>query len=500
MRESDPTQNGRYEPVTMLGEGGMARAYLAVSRGPLGLDKLVVVKQVRPELAWDRDFLKMFFDEARIAARLNHPNIVQTYEVVEDSGQYLLAMEYLEGQTLTNLLRRMGRANMPLEQHLFILTQVLSGLDYAHELRDYDGTALGVVHRDVCPSNVIVTYNGEVKLIDFGMARAAGLTSAGEKDVSKGKGAYGAPELFTGDHVDRRADIYSVGVMLWEALTRKRRNPAEASSASFHALLSGPPSRVREIDTAAPGRLADICDRALAADPIERYATAVEFLSDLEEYVEAHMRRIERRDLSSLMMQLFRGDRQEMAKRIEEQVGVVRTVPSLAPTGHSVSPSRAPTVIDLARHKVSSGRVTLPPDAERSWIKRNGVTLGVALAGVLALVVVFSRMKARSVAATAPRGTRGPEPPAPRGSGASIAFSCADHRRSAPAGPVGHRAVHHQGRAGAGDGVPRRQEARVQSVSGRRAARDGRRCTPCGRRPPGIIRSTARSASLATSA
>src|SRR5579859_466457 len=160
LKRSDTGRVGRYELVTMLGEGGMARVFLAINRGPIGFNKLVVVKQVRPELAWDREFLAMFFDEARIAARLNHPNVVQTYEVIEDTGQYLLAMEHLEGQTLSDVLRRIGRANMPLDEHLFVLTQVLTGLQYAHELCDYDGSPLGVVHRDVSPSNVFITYNG----------------------------------------------------------------------------------------------------------------------------------------------------------------------------------------------------------------------------------------------------------------------------------------------------------------------------------------------------
>src|SRR5262249_15393961 len=160
------------------------------------------------------DFLRIFFDEARVAARLNHPNIVQTYEIVEDAGNYFLAMEYLEGQPLTSVLRRMGRANMPREEHLWILTQVLSGLDYAHELRDYDGTPLGIVHRGVSPSNVIITYNGEIKLLDFGMAQAADAVSDDSSEPSQDKLAYGAPELIAREHVDRRTDIYSVGVML----------------------------------------------------------------------------------------------------------------------------------------------------------------------------------------------------------------------------------------------------------------------------------------------
>src|SRR4051794_6498171 len=246
MNPTIATRIGRYEFVTLLGEGGMARVYLAVSRGPVGFNKLVVVKQVRPELAWDRDFLNMFFDEARIAARLNHPNVISTHEVVEENGQYLLAMEYLEGHTLGEILQRLGLAQMPLEQHLWILTQVLAGLQYGHELRDYDGSPLGIVHRDVSPPNVFVTYNGEVKLLDFGIAKAAGAVTSTHKGTVKGKLGYGAPEQFLSKPVDARTDVYAVGVMLWEALAGKRRKNAETAATTWEARIAGLEPKIRE--------------------------------------------------------------------------------------------------------------------------------------------------------------------------------------------------------------------------------------------------------------
>ena len=135
---------GRYELVTPLGQGGMARVFVAINRGPLGFDKLVVVKQIRPELAQDHEFLHMFFDEARIAARLDHPNVVGTYEILHEADLYLMVMEYLEGQTLAETLQRVGRGQFPLEEHLWILSQVLAGLHYGHELHDQDGSPLGL--------------------------------------------------------------------------------------------------------------------------------------------------------------------------------------------------------------------------------------------------------------------------------------------------------------------------------------------------------------------
>jgi serine/threonine-protein kinase len=402
LKRSDSTRIGRYELVTMLGEGGMARVYLAVNRGPIGFNKLVVVKQVRPELAWDREFLTMFFDEARIAARLNHPNVVQTYEVLEDTGQYLLAMEFLEGHTLSEVLRRVGRANMPLEEHIWVLTQVLTGLQYAHELCDFDGTPLGVVHRDVSPSNVFITYNGEVKLLDFGIAKAAGAISATQKGMVKGKLGYGAPEQFAGEYVDRRADVYSVGIMLWEALARKRRKLADTPAASFTALVAGAQPKIRDVEPNAPEKLAEMCDKAISLDPLERFGSAAEFLADLEGYLEKNMRRVDRRDLASLMAQYFKGDRQEMSRRIEDQVGSLRTNPSVEPRHSVSSSSRAPTVIDLLRQRMSSSGMPAASMDVAGWLTlHRRYVLATAAATLILVVALVSRMRGKTNAAPA---------------------------------------------------------------------------------------------------
>jgi serine/threonine-protein kinase len=316
--QPEPARIGRYQLVTLLAEGGMARVYLAFARGPAGFDKLVVVKQIRPELAWDQDFVTMFFDEARIAARLSHRNVVHTYEVVEDNGQYLLVMEYLEGHTVADVLRRVSRENMPLDQHLWILTQVLSGLSYAHELRDYDGTPLGLVHRDVSPSNVFLSYTGEVKLLDFGIAKAAGAISATHEGTIKGKLGYSAPEQFLQSAIDGRADIYAVGVMLWEALGRRRRRMADTPAATYQARISGLEPKIREVCPDVPAVLADICDRATAPDPDERYTTAAEFQRDLEEYLDQASRPPGRRELAALLERHFHAERTERRSRVQD--------------------------------------------------------------------------------------------------------------------------------------------------------------------------------------
>ncbi len=212
---------GRYAPVARLGTGGMADVFLTLAHGPQGVNKLSVVKRLRdPE---NVALTEMFLDEARLAARLNHPNIVHTYEVGEARGEYFIAMEYLEGQPLNQLLKKLESRCEGLSEPFvaFIAIQALKGLHYAHEFCDFDGTPLGVVHRDVSPHNLFVTYGGEIKLLDFGIAKAAVNLTHTEDGVLKGKIRYMAPEQATGTDVDRRADIFAFGVVFWEMLARR---------------------------------------------------------------------------------------------------------------------------------------------------------------------------------------------------------------------------------------------------------------------------------------
>src|SRR5262245_49429219 len=204
---------GKYRIVALLGQGGMASVYLSVVPGPAGVNKLLVVKILREELSQDAEFLAMFLNEARLATRLNHANVVQTYEVGFADARHFLAMDYLDGQPLHAVLRKASRTGMPLDVHVRILADTLAGLHYAHTLADFDGTPLRVVHRDVSPQNVFVTYDGRVLVVDFGIAKATGAASNTQSGVFKGKLSYVAPEQAAGDAVDARADLFAVGVM-----------------------------------------------------------------------------------------------------------------------------------------------------------------------------------------------------------------------------------------------------------------------------------------------
>ncbi|HOU93525.1 MAG TPA: serine/threonine-protein kinase, partial [Polyangiaceae bacterium] len=215
------TSERQYRILIELGRGGTSDVYLAVVDGSGGFNKLVVLKALKPEIARDRAARRLFLSEARLSARLNHPNIVQVNEVIEQSGIPIIVMEYLEGRSLAEILER-GRERLPLGLHLRVLSDALRGLHYSHDLCDYDGTPLRVVHRDMSPHNVLVTFEGQVKILDFGLAKVAG-TADSQSGVLRGRLHYMAPDQLSEDRaLDRRADVYAVGVMLWEAAAGQR--------------------------------------------------------------------------------------------------------------------------------------------------------------------------------------------------------------------------------------------------------------------------------------
>ena len=316
---------GKYRLIAELGQGGMAQVFLAVARGPAGFNKLVVIKQIREQLAEDPEFLTMFLDEARLAARLNHPNVVQTNEVGQEGRRYFIAMEYLEGQPLNRLVNRAGReGGLPMAIYVRILIEALTGLHYAHELGDFDGTPLQVVHRDMTPHNVFVTYSGQVKVVDFGIAKALGSSSETRTGVLKGKVAYMAPEQAMGEKVDRRADLFSVGVMLWEALTGRRLFKGVNDIVVLQKLVSGDIPAPRTANPALPERLEAICLKALAHDRDKRYATAAELASDLEQALDEIGEKAHVREAGKLVAKLFADEQVKIKGLVEAQIANIR--------------------------------------------------------------------------------------------------------------------------------------------------------------------------------
>lgn len=312
---------GKFKLIAELGRGGMSEVYLAVIAGPAGFNKLVVIKLIKAELAEDQEFINMFLEEARLSARLSHPNVVQTNEVGEVGGRYYIAMEYLEGQPYSRCLHRLGRdRGLPLGMSLRILSDVLAGLHYAHELADFDGSMLGVVHRDVTPHNVFVTYDGQVKVVDFGIAKAMNSSHETRTGMLKGKVGYMAPEQARGERVDRRADIFSVGVMLWEAAVGRRLWKGLNEVQILHQLLSGEIPSPRSMRPDISVQLEALIMKALASDREKRHSSAQELQHALDELMDAGSERSTLREVGRMMSQTFEEERKKLKAIIEQQV------------------------------------------------------------------------------------------------------------------------------------------------------------------------------------
>lgn len=266
----------------------MARIYLSRAQTELGGERLLVIKQILPVLSSSSEFSQLLIDEAKLAARLTHGNIVQVIDLGREGSQLYIAMEYVEGFDLRELLRNCARRQvpLPLDFALLIVIETLSALDYAHRKRDDSGRLLGIVHRDVSPSNILLSFEGEVKLCDFGIARAMGAGSDLPKAAIRGKAAYMSPEAARGDRLDARSDVFAAGIILWELLSGRRLYRAEEGEApSLERAAQAEIPELPDIGYPEQARLHAIVRRALAKERDERFASAKEMRSALEAYV-----------------------------------------------------------------------------------------------------------------------------------------------------------------------------------------------------------------------
>ena len=316
---------GKYRIFGTLGRGGMADVFLAAALGAAGFNKLVVVKKLREARADDPSFVNMFLDEARLAARLNHPNVVHTYEIGEQSDGYFIAMEYLEGQQLNRVANEMRKRGEPMAPAMaaHLMAEALLGLHHAHEMKDYDGRKLEIVHRDVSPQNLFVTYDGQVKVLDFGIAKAAMNITQTQAGVTKGKFSYMAPEQAIGDDVDRRSDIFALGIVLWELLAGERLfNGGSAVALQKLLNLSIPAPSTK--NPAVSQALDAIVMKALERDPSARYDTAQDMSNALQDQVYASGRVIRHEDVARSLQDMFGDVREDMQRRIQAHMARCR--------------------------------------------------------------------------------------------------------------------------------------------------------------------------------
>ena len=281
------TRLGRYRLRYKVAQGGMAAVYLAQLEGLHGFERWVATKIVHPHLSADRRFTTMLFDEARVSAQIHHPNVCAVIDYGEEEGAVYLVMEYLHGESFASVIRRSMRDGdlMPYWLAVRVCVDAARGLHAAHELRDSRGADLGVVHRDVSPQNILVLYDGMSKVVDFGIARARGRLTATEQGETKGKFAYMSPEQLQSSAVDRRTDIWALGVVLWEATVGKRLFRAESQGKTVMRVVTAPIPKPSALRPDYPERLESIVMRALDRDPDARWETA----ADMADALEAHL-------------------------------------------------------------------------------------------------------------------------------------------------------------------------------------------------------------------
>jgi serine/threonine-protein kinase len=275
---------GRYQLHEPIASGGMAVVHLGRIVGPIGFSRTVAIKRLHPHLATDPEFVTMFLDEARLAARVQHPNVVATLDVVASEGELFLVMDYVLGASLSQLLRWAKEAGslIPPAVASSILAGALYGLHAAHEARDEGGELLAIVHRDVSPQNILVGVDGVARVVDFGVAKAASRAQSTRDDQIKGKLAYMAPEQISRKNVDRRADVYAAGVVLWEALAARRLFVADDVAAVAAMVLEGTVPLLTGIRPDLTTGIDDVVKQALAREPAVRFGAAIDFAAALE--------------------------------------------------------------------------------------------------------------------------------------------------------------------------------------------------------------------------
>ncbi len=398
-----------YEILRKLATGGMAELFLARQKSVAGFQRNVVVKRILSEFSDDKSFVESFLNEARLAAQLNHPNIVQIYDLGLAGKSYFIAMEYIKGFDLSTIIRTCKRRDLtiPIDVGLTITADVLSALNYAHEATDLDNSPLGIVHRDVSPSNVLVTVEGQAKVVDFGIAKATAQrekvdrTSAG---TVKGKVAYLSPEQVLGTDIDRRVDVFAAGIVCHEVLTLQNPFRGETDYVTLRNIVEVLPPRVDAVRPEVPTAIADVVHRALAADPTARFSSCAQFLAALE--VAAQASGV---SLSHSLTRDFIAERNaefaelqadsEINESTSSEVSVGDLIgggslagPTLVDDEEAISTSLSaaaisPAMPSFTSHAPAAGA---PPKSFRPYI------IGAVLALVAAVIVVFAVLGARA--------------------------------------------------------------------------------------------------------
>jgi Protein kinase domain len=347
---NDPQKFGDYHLLELIATGGMAEVYRARAYGLAGFEKTLVIKKILPELARDREFIELFIDEAKIAVQLVHGNIVQVFELNQVDGQYFMALEYVQGLDLARLISRArNRGPFPLPLALFVVAEILKALSFAHQRTDDDHRPLHIVHCDISPQNVLISFAGEVKITDFGISRAA-FQAKSLPDVIRGKHAYMSPEQIDGQHLDGRSDIFSVGIVMYELLTGRRLFKGKSREDTMDRVRRAevPPPRAFRPEMSPD--LEEILLRALAPRPTGRYETAGDMLDDLRGLMVREGHRASNNDLAAYVRAVLDNAPLEGERRASDSFETVGVV--------VVACEAVPLPRTLATHKASLSALT----------------------------------------------------------------------------------------------------------------------------------------------
>ncbi len=347
----------RYELVGELASGGMATVFLARLSGVGGFQRFVAMKRLHPHLANEKEFVEMFLDEARIAARIHHPNVVPILEVGASPVGYYLVMEYIEGDTLARLLARAAQRGkrLPIPIALRIAVDTLSGLHAAHELRDDAGNPINLVHRDVSPQNVLVGVDGIARITDFGVARAASRLTATRVGQLKGKIAYMAPEQAAGEEsLDRRADVFAAGIVIWEELAAKRLFKAENEAATLSRVMTEPVPLLSELVPGLSVQLSNVVMRALERDVNKRFSTCAQFGDALEAAATGKERIATPRELAAYVTEVL--GEEVSAQREAVRAWIARSEPSQVGPLPSTTPSSSVSAAAMSLSELDGTR------------------------------------------------------------------------------------------------------------------------------------------------
>ncbi len=372
-----PQPFGKYLLLERISVGGMAEVFKAKAFGVEGFEKIIAIKKILPSMAEDADFIQMFIDEAKICSQLNHANVCQVFELGKIEESHFIAMEYIWGKDLLQIQNRFRRLrkSMPVQMAAFIASKVCEGLDYAHRKKDANGKPLNIIHRDVSPQNIIVSYEGEAKVIDFGIAKAASRSSKTQAGVLKGKFGYMSPEQVGGQQLDRRADVFAIGTILYEILTNERLFLGESDFATLEKVRNvaiPPPVQVRKD---IPPELDRIIMKALTKDVEKRYQWASEMADELQDFLAQSEPVYNSKQLSNWMRENFVSEMKKEGQVLEEQRRIGKEAMQAEKSQKHTSPPSArlrPSVLPVPQSNAATARA---PEPEHHEVENDGNTL-----------------------------------------------------------------------------------------------------------------------------